>query len=67
MLCGNCKTTAIQKPTDQHPSYLVCPNCNAIELVYEPQDYQLKAHQLKQENKLQIVGFFGGRNPIASK
>jgi PBSX family phage terminase large subunit len=67
MLCGNCKTTTIQKPSNEHPAYLICPNCQAIELNYEPQDYQLKAHQLKNENKLQIVGFFGGYGSGKSK
>jgi PBSX family phage terminase large subunit len=67
MLCENCKTTTIQKPSDQHPSYLQCPNCQAIELVYEPQYYQLLAHQLPNENKLQIVGFFGGYGSGKSK
>ena len=67
MLCENCKTTTIQKPNDQHPAYLICPNCNAIELNYEPQEYQLKAHQLKHTDKLQIVGFFGGYGSGKSK
>lgn len=67
MLCGNCKTTNAQKPSDQHPAYLVCPNCNAIELIYEPQDYQLPAHQLPHTDKLQIVGFFGGYGSAKSR
>lgn len=60
MLCENCKTANLQQPTDQHPSYLICPNCSAIELTYKPQPYQLLAHQLPRTDKLQIVGFFGG-------
>jgi PBSX family phage terminase large subunit len=67
MICQNCKTTTVQQPQDQHPAYKVCPNCNAIELNYRPQDYQLKAHQLKQQNQLQIVGFFGGYGSGKSK
>jgi len=67
MLCGNCKTTSTTTPQDQHPAYKICPNCNAIELIYRPQPYQLKAHQLKQQNRLQIVGFFGGYGSGKSK
>jgi PBSX family phage terminase large subunit len=56
----------MQTPTDNHPAYLVCPNCNAIELVYKPQDYQEDMHSVPyelQENgrpKIQIIGVFGG-------
>ncbi len=60
MICQNCKTTNVTTPADQHPAYLVCPNCSAIELTYKPQDYQLPAHQLPASDALQIVGFFGG-------
>jgi PBSX family phage terminase large subunit len=67
MLCGNCKTTNIQKPIDQHPSYLVCPNCNAIELTYEPQSYQEPAHHHPKNTSLKIVGFFGGYGSGKSK
>jgi phage terminase large subunit len=52
---------------DNHPSYLVCPNCGAIELQYRPQPYQERAHQLKQTDTLQIVGFFGGYGSGKSK
>jgi PBSX family phage terminase large subunit len=67
MLCENCKTTNVQVPVDNHPSYLVCPNCGAIELQYRPQPYQERAHQLKQTDTLQIVGFFGGYGSGKSK
>jgi PBSX family phage terminase large subunit len=67
MLCQHCKTTNVQKPDNQHPAYLQCPNCNAIELTYLPQEYQEVAHQLPNQATLQIVGFFGGYGSGKSK
>jgi len=67
MLCANCKTTTTQKPIDNHPSYLTCPNCNAIELTYRPQSYQEKAHYDPKNTSLKIVGFFGGYGSGKSK
>lgn len=34
----------MEKPSDNHPAYLVCPNCQAIELTYVPMDYQVPMH-----------------------
>jgi len=34
-------------PLNDHPSYIVCPACGAIELVYEPQDYQAPVHKVE--------------------
>ena len=67
MLCQNCKTTTVQTPQDNHPSYLICPNCSAIELQYEPQGYQKKAHHDPKNTSLKIVGFFGGYGSGKSK
>jgi hypothetical protein len=63
----------MKKPENQHPAYVECPNCMAIELLYKPQEYQRSAHTVPyQKNqdgslKIQIVGFFGGFGSGKSK
>lgn len=78
MICNNCFTAELQKPWDDHPSYLVCPNCGAIQLTYEPQDYQEALHQVPYVQirdpetglyltRIQIIGVFGGYGSGKSK
>lgn len=78
MLCMSCRTAELQKPRDGHPSYLICPNCGAIELTYVPQDYQRPLHEvpyrvIKDPNTgnesiaIQIIGVFGGFGSGKSK
>jgi PBSX family phage terminase large subunit len=73
MQCLNCYTGVMQKPDNEHPAYVECPNCGAIELTYKPQDYQIDLHRLPlQYNedgtpKVQIVGAFGGYGSGKSK
>jgi PBSX family phage terminase large subunit len=55
----------MQKPINNHPAYLECPDCGAIELTYTPQDYQEGIHEVPyrytdDEIDTQIVGAFGG-------
>ena len=56
----------MQKPSNDHVSYIECPNCGAIELLYEPQEYQEAIHNVpyiindQGKSKVQIVGAFGG-------
>lgn len=63
----------MEKPPDNHPSYLVCPNCGAIELTYLPMDYQEELHEVPyilDENggyKPQILATFGGFGSGKSK
>ncbi len=73
MKCLHCYTAEMKKPENQHPAYVECPNCMAIELLYKPQEYQRSAHTVPyQKNKdgslkIQIVGFFGGFGSGKSK
>jgi PBSX family phage terminase large subunit len=66
------------KPVDLHPAYLQCPNCGAIELLYQPQEYQEVVHTLdyeirinketgEEEYKPQIIATFGGYGSGKSK
>jgi PBSX family phage terminase large subunit len=61
----------MQPPANNHPAYLQCPDCGAIELTYTPQDYQEGIHEVEYtesfnedtgqwEIDTQIVGAFGG-------
>lgn len=67
MLCLNCYSTDLKPPETEHPGYLVCPNCGAIELTYEPQPYQEAVHNVPYmynedgSLRIQIMGIFGGR------
>lgn len=66
MNCQHCKIGTMQKPEDNHPSYIVCDNCGAIELTYKPQEYQRDLHKVPYavlsdgRYAIQIVGAFGG-------
>jgi hypothetical protein len=68
MLCQNCFADKMVKPTDSHPSYVVCPSCGAIELTYEPMRYQEELHTIPYESdghggyKPQIIATFGKLN-----
>lgn len=44
MECLNCHVGRMQIPQDQHPSYLICDSCGALELRYVAQDYQNALH-----------------------
>lgn len=59
MECLNCYTADMQEPQNNHPAYVECPNCGAIELTFEPQDYQSSLFQLDVK-EMQIIGVFGG-------
>lgn len=69
ILCGYCKTDYLQKPADQHPSYMECHTCGAIQLTYVPQEYQAVFHEtpyhLNPDGSIknQTIGLFGGKNP----
>lgn len=78
MECKSCFTGVMQKPLDNHPSYLTCPNCGAIELTYVPQDYQQAIHEVPYQYVVneetgevgygtQIIGAFGGYGSGKSK
>lgn len=66
MLCMNCKTSELVSPPDEHPSYVECPNCRAIELTYKPFDYQEGLHSVpitinsRGEPEPQIIFVAGG-------
>jgi PBSX family phage terminase large subunit len=70
-LCQSCFGGDVIVPENGHPAYVVCPFCNAIELTYVPQDYQMPSHSVplverynKRKNawelQVQIIGYFGG-------
>jgi len=73
MQCLNCYTGTMQKPSNDHVSYIECPNCGSIELLYEPQEYQEDIHNVPYllnangKAKVQIVGAFGGYGSGKSK
>lgn len=64
--CQHCKADYLQKPLDDHPSYLECPTCGALQLTYEPMDYQEVFHRtpykLNDDGSIknQTFGIFGG-------
>lgn len=71
MQCLNCHVGLMRVPLNNHPAYLECPDCGAIELTYIPQDYQEGIHEVEYtysynpdtgafEIDTQIVGAFGG-------
>lgn len=47
-------------PPDNHPSYLVCNSCGAMELTYVPQDYQEDLHTVDTGEGIDIIACFGG-------
>lgn len=67
--CHNCKVGKMRIPKDQHPAYLQCDSCLAIELTYEPQFYQEDMHQVKTgiNTDTDIVAVFGGYGSGKSK
>lgn len=73
MQCLQCYQGEMVVPPDRHPSYLICPNCGAMELVYLPQDYQNAIHNVdyveilnvetgEMGYKPQIIASFGKLN-----
>ena len=58
--CHNCKVGAMREPQDQHPSYLQCDSCMAIELTYVPQDYQEEMHTVSTNGDIDVIAVFGG-------
>lgn len=60
--CLNCKVGIMQPPPDQHPSYVQCTSCMAIELTYQPMYYQEEMHQVRAdgEDDTDIIAVFGG-------
>lgn len=78
MMCQNCYVAEMQVPANNHPAYIECPACGAIELTYEPQDYQEPMHETAYSYTLnedtgeweidtQIIGVFGGYGSGKSK
>lgn len=78
MQCLSCFVGTMSKPRDNHPSYLTCTSCGAIELTYKPQDYQEPMHSVPYDltvdpetgvegTRMQIVGVFGGYGSGKSK
>lgn len=78
MLCQNCFTADMVIPYNNHPAYIECPNCRAIELTYIPQEYQQRYHEAPlveirdKKNKkwtirTSIKGSFGGYGSGKSK
>lgn len=78
MQCQSCYSSDLTRPLNNHPAYLECPNCGAIELLYEPQTYQEEIHTIpynysfnektgKWEKDIQIIGAFGGYGSGKSK
>lgn len=58
--CQNCGIGQLHPPPDQHPSYLICESCMAIELTYDPQPYQEDMHKVDTESDTDIIAVFGG-------
>lgn len=60
-------------PPDDHPSYVICNSCGAIELTYSPMSYQEEFHetpyQLADDGSLrpQLIGVFGGYGSAKSR
>lgn len=67
--CQNCKVGTLLPPQDQHPSYLQCSSCLAIQLTYIPQDYQEDMHQVRngESDDTDIIAVFGGYGSGKSK
>lgn len=67
--CFNCKVGEMVPPVDQHPGYVICNSCMAIELTYEPMEYQEDLHQvsLGEEGDTNILAVFGGYGSGKSK
>ena len=67
--CYNCKVGTMQIPPDQHPAYIQCNSCMAIELTYMPQEYQEEMHTVRSdgEDDTDIIAVFGGYGSGKSK
>lgn len=67
--CPNCKVGTLRPPKDDHPSYLECDSCLAIELTYIPMEYQEAMHQVKtgSQDDTDIIAVFGGYGSGKSK
>lgn len=65
--CHNCHVGQMVDPPDKHPSYHVCNSCLAIELTYQPQDYQEDMHTVNTGGGIDIVAVFGGYGSGKSK
>jgi PBSX family phage terminase large subunit len=60
--CYNCKVGNMYPPPDQHPAYLQCNACLAMELTYVPQEFQEEMHKVVtgEETDTDIIAVFGG-------
>lgn len=58
--CPNCQVGTLNPPKDQHPSYVQCNSCLAIQKTYIPQEYQETMHQVSTGNEIDIIAVFGG-------
>lgn len=67
--CYNCKVGDMVPPPDLHPSYVQCTSCLAIELTYQPQEYQEQMHMVKtgDSDDTDIIAVFGGYGSGKSK
>jgi PBSX family phage terminase large subunit len=67
--CHNCKVGTLREPVPAHPAYLVCDSCMAIQLTYEPQEYQEDMHRVKNgdADDTDIIAVFGGYGSGKSK
>jgi PBSX family phage terminase large subunit len=65
--CYNCKVGTMRLPQDQHPAYLVCDSCMAIELTYQPMHYQEEMHAVSTGGDIDIIAVFGGYGSGKSK
>ena len=67
--CHNCKVGTMREPADNHPAYLQCDSCLAIELTYAPMEYQEEMHMVRSdgEDDTDIISVFGGYGSGKSK
>lgn len=54
--CTQCNEGKLHEPEDNKEWFLVCSECQAIHLVYEPLPHQRAFH----EDKAKVLCFFGG-------
>lgn len=50
----------MKPPKDDHPSYLQCDSCMAIELTYKPMEFQEAMHTVNTGGDIDIIAVFGG-------
>lgn len=67
--CYSCKVGRMRPPSDQHPAYLQCDSCLAIELTYVPMEYQEEMHKVRTgtDTDTDIIAVFGGYGSGKSK